>query len=176
MSVTFPIVSLADGGVADGAWFDDITAAVNDHENRISPGWTTYTPSWTGSSSNPAIGNGTITGRYRRTSGTSDLVLLELYLRAGSTTTYGSGFWSFGLPVNAHAQSVLASSGTAYFYDTGTITRSGTCRLLLDPASPGGLGNVLILDHPTLGPITNLVPHTWANTDILSAQIQYQPV
>lgn len=33
---TFPIVALADGEIADPQWFTDITAAVNDHETRLS--------------------------------------------------------------------------------------------------------------------------------------------
>lgn len=33
---TFPIIALGDGDVSDGAWFADITAAVNDHETRLS--------------------------------------------------------------------------------------------------------------------------------------------
>lgn len=32
---TYPIVTLADGEVADPAWFDDITDAVNDHQTRL---------------------------------------------------------------------------------------------------------------------------------------------
>ena len=33
--MTFPIVALADGEVADPQWFEDITDAVNDHETRV---------------------------------------------------------------------------------------------------------------------------------------------
>src|SRR5262245_17030734 len=32
---TFPILALADGEVLDPQWIADITAAVNDHENRV---------------------------------------------------------------------------------------------------------------------------------------------
>lgn len=35
MPVSFPIVALSDNDVADPAWFEDITDAVNDHENRM---------------------------------------------------------------------------------------------------------------------------------------------
>lgn len=35
MTVTFPIVALGDGEVADPQWFADITEAVNDHETRV---------------------------------------------------------------------------------------------------------------------------------------------
>lgn len=33
--VTFPIVSLSDNDVADAAWFEDITDAVNDFQSRL---------------------------------------------------------------------------------------------------------------------------------------------
>ena len=178
MTVTFPIIALGDGEPTDPAWFADITEAVNDHETRVSAletaGWITYTPAWTTNGGGQAINNGTLTGQYRRTIG-SDIIVAQIYFRAGSTTTFGTGFWTLGLPFPAASNSILFATGTAYFFDTGTITRSGNCRLLLDPAVPSGPGNAVILDHPTLGPITNTVPHTWANTDILSAQIQYQP-
>jgi hypothetical protein len=35
MTVTFPIISLLNGEVADPAWFVNITESVNDHESRI---------------------------------------------------------------------------------------------------------------------------------------------
>jgi hypothetical protein len=35
MTVTFPIVALADGETADPQWFSDITEAVNDHQDAV---------------------------------------------------------------------------------------------------------------------------------------------
>lgn len=35
MTVTFPIITLADGEELDPQWFSDITATANDHETRI---------------------------------------------------------------------------------------------------------------------------------------------
>lgn len=81
---------------------------IRDQFNSFFGAWTVYTPTWT-SSTNPAIGNGTITGRYMKIGRN---VLCEIILTAGSTTTFGSGNYSFGLPVAA-ASSGVESLGTA---------------------------------------------------------------
>jgi hypothetical protein len=68
--------------------------------------WTTYTPIWTADTSNPALGDGVLTGRYK-TIGKS--VFFNIQVTTGTTTTYGSGDWQFGLPANAvDSNSVLA--------------------------------------------------------------------
>src|SRR5688572_26599360 len=59
--------------------------------------WTAYTPTWTASAGAVAIGNGSLTGRYRQFGKT---VRFSLQWVAGSTTTYGTAgaYWIFGLP------------------------------------------------------------------------------
>lgn len=59
--------------------------------------WKTYTPVWAGTS-NPSLGNGSIEGRYSQNGKTVDF---SIVLTVGSTTTRGSGNWTFSLPVNA---------------------------------------------------------------------------
>lgn len=144
----------------------ELLEMVNQINSLTAPGWTSYTPTWTASSVNPAIGNGTITGRSRRAAN-ADLIVAEIRIVMGSTTTYGTGFWGLSLPANANATSALTSSGIAYFYDTGTLTRTGGVRF----ASASQIN----LDHPTLGVVAATVPHTWANTDVLQVQVTYQP-
>jgi hypothetical protein len=68
--------------------------------NDISGLWVAYTPAWSSSGTQPAIGNGTITGRYALTGGTVDFVVK---VTMGSTTTYGTGNYSFSLPFTAAA-------------------------------------------------------------------------
>lgn len=58
-------------------------------------GWTSYTPTWTMSVTNPSLGNGTLTGAYKAIGKT---VEFRLRFVAGSTTTFGEGLWSFSLP------------------------------------------------------------------------------
>lgn len=166
--VTFPIVALNDGEVAAPEWFADITDAVNDHETRLSalelPSWTSYTPAWTGGS--PAIGNGTLAGRYRRVTDTN-IVVCEVRLIAGSTTTFGSSFWSFSLPFNAAANSILFTSGVGNIYDVSALTRRNVSAMI-DTATT----IILNSSSGTVGPTT---PFTWANGDELRVTIEYEP-
>jgi len=60
--------------------------------------WTTYTPTWTATTTNPTLGNGTLTGHYKQIGKT---VFVRVKLSWGSTTTGGSGDWRFSLPVTA---------------------------------------------------------------------------
>ena len=66
-----------------------------DTYQKVPGAWTTYTPAWTGSTTNPVLGNGTLTGRYSKFGRD---VRFHLNLICGSTTTYGSGIYSFSLP------------------------------------------------------------------------------
>lgn len=79
-----------------------VTAAqLNALQDGIQAAWTAYTPAWTGSVTNPVIGNGTITGAYLQMGKT--IVGFWAKVVAGSTTTYGSGAYSLSLPVAPHA-------------------------------------------------------------------------
>ena len=68
---------------------------IRDQFNSFFGAWTTYTPAWTSSSTAPAIGNGTLTGRHMKL---GRIVICHINLTTGSTTTYGSGNYSFSLP------------------------------------------------------------------------------
>lgn len=61
--------------------------------------WLTYNPVWT-SSTPPAIGNGTKVGWYKQVGKTVHFKILMVF---GTTTTYGTGAWTIGLPVTPHA-------------------------------------------------------------------------
>lgn len=68
----------------------------------VPPGaWQTYTPVWTGSTTNPAIGNGTLSGRYRLLGAKHLDVRINIIF--GTTTTYGSGSYAVSLPFTSHA-------------------------------------------------------------------------
>lgn len=60
--------------------------------------WQTYTPSWTASVTNPALGNGALTGSYTKVGHSCHVVIM---LTIGSTTNKGSGTYKFSLPVTA---------------------------------------------------------------------------
>jgi hypothetical protein len=83
--------------------------------------WIAYTPSWTSSGTSPAIGNGTLTGGYRRIGQQIDF---WMELTAGSTTTFGTGSWRFSLPINA-TTSQWNYAHDVMVLDTGTTWYKG---------------------------------------------------
>lgn len=58
--------------------------------------WKTYTPAWTAGGTNPAIGNGIITGRYTLLPARTCTVAIRVV--PGATTTFGSGGYLFSVP------------------------------------------------------------------------------
>jgi len=80
-----------------------VTAALlnthlRDNLNAIGNAWTTYTPAWTASTTNPVINNGTLTGSYMQA---GKYVTFRIRVVMGSTTTYGSGTYFFSYPFTA---------------------------------------------------------------------------
>jgi hypothetical protein len=98
-----------DGTLVDGAWVDNFGPIQS------------YTPTWTASTTNPAIGNGSITGRYKRY---RDLVYVEMTVTMGSTTTYGSGGYRLSVPAG------LTPTGRPLL--NGTLRTTSTYRLCMD--------------------------------------------
>jgi hypothetical protein len=131
--------------------------------------WISYTPAWTASTTNPAIGNGTLLGGYRRIGNQIDFWIQFI---AGSTSTFGSGAYYLSLPVattiesgsyNFGYQVILLDSGTAWYpnyYGIGT--------------SDGQTGKFLILNSSTLAAITPTSPFTWTTGDVIIVQGSYR--
>lgn len=93
------------GWTAPRTWVagEQITAAllneqIRDNLNAFMGTWTPFTPTWTATTTNPSIGDGTLSGRY---SDAGKTVFSYLNIVMGSTTTYGSGNYRFGLPKTA---------------------------------------------------------------------------
>jgi hypothetical protein len=65
----------------------------------ITSPWVSYVVTWSSASSpQPVIGNGSLRGFYTTVGKT---VFVRVDMIAGVTTTFGTGAWSFSLPVNA---------------------------------------------------------------------------
>ena len=107
------VIDTSAGDIANVAWIGGSAAAGavglaadagHTHVLAAPGAWTPYTPTWTGASTNPVIGNGTLSGRYMTI---GKLCAFSVFLSAGSTTTFGSGTYSWALPVavgaSAHA-------------------------------------------------------------------------
>ena len=123
---------------------------------------TTFTPAWTGAGSNPAIGNGTLTGFYYRV---GNLIIATWNIIAGSTTTFGSGQYSVGLPVTAATSPAqrwtltgdLLDAGVQHYEAVGVVNGSTTFE------------EILVMSNAT-GPTnwTATAPFTFGNTDRLT--------
>lgn len=128
--------------------------------------WTAYTPTWTASSTNPSLGNGTLTGAYIQIGKT---VHYRIRLRAGSTTTFGSGVYRFSLPVTTVATFAGAGEiiGQASLLDNSASSRYVRNAYTYDDTK------VSLVDEGGTG-VSNSVPFTFATLDNLSIVGTYE--
>lgn len=128
--------------------------------------WTDYTPTWTTTGTAPSIGNGTLEGRYCRI---GNVVFFHIYLDFGSTTSAGTGNWSFALPVSVGSNVNTLFPVSCYMRDTtgfgwgSTANRAGNTILPLYIDSSSHLVNV-----------TATSPFTWTTGDDLHIAGSYE--
>lgn len=124
-------------------------------------GWTTYAPTWSTTGTPPAIGNGTVSGRYARMYGRT--YLAEFFLQAGSTTTFGTGSFTFTLPNGL--TSVNNAIGVAAVVDNSVgpwlailqCSATATCLAYTNTSQTDARAAV----------VTGTSPMTWAVNDLL---------
>lgn len=127
----------------------------------------TYVPAWTSTGVAPAIGNGTLSGRYvvigKNITGT-------IALTAGTTTTFGSGTYFWSLPVTSSASIAVGTPvGNVQIFDTSAsaryshlaITNTTTTLFGISQAAPAGT-------------ITNTTPVTFATGDQILVSFGYE--
>jgi hypothetical protein len=134
----------------------------------INTAWTSYTPTWTGLSSDPAIGNGTITGAYKVIGKTC---FVRGRIKMGSTTTYGGGAWLIGLPLTASSPygiqipASLLNDGIAWYSGLMNGGRTGASdKSEIQVQNTGG----------TADGISPTFPFTWGTADELSFSGTYE--
>lgn len=122
--------------------------------------WTAYDPAWTATVSNPLIGNGTKNGRYFVS---GKLLYISIRVDMGSTTTYGSGNWRFGLPPG------LTTTGMNRLLDVMAFDTSASSLkqylALSNYASSSTL--VCVKVDGTQAEFGSTQPFTWASGDSL---------
>jgi len=123
---------------------------------------TAYAAAWTATVTNPTIGNGVQSAQYARV---GRWVYFRVQITFGSTTTAGSGTYSFSLPVEADVSNNLV--GEAVLFDSGTNTRIGLAQL-------NGVDkcNVFQDGHTSTG-ISATSPITWATGDSIRISGRY---
>ncbi len=97
--------------------------------------WTTYVPLWTSSGSAPNISDGTPVGTYAKV---GRLVTARIAVEGGSSTNFGTGNYSFSLPLAAAVAGIAANnfahagtwslndSGVSYYTAQAVITQNAT--------------------------------------------------
>lgn len=154
-----PQYLLTTGKAADSDKLDgyDSTAFLRDN------GWQSYTPTWTASTTNPSIGDGTLSGRYIQI---GKLVYCQFTMRAGSTTTFGSGIWRFSYPVAPNATNAnLYQVGSVFATDINVGSYYGITQY--SGATYMGL-------HVNNVWVSATAPFTWANGDVLEVNVIYE--
>jgi hypothetical protein len=133
--------------------------------------WKAYTPTWTADTTNPAIGNGTLTGRYIVI---GKLCTYVLGLVMGSTTNYGSGNWAFSLPINAVNTAGINFYGVAHLRKSSIANYERIAEIV--PTNSVSVINMFI--DPTQGSnstkISATVPFTWGEGDAFGFEITYE--
>ena len=127
--------------------------------------WQSYTVSWTAITTNPSLGNGTLIGRYVQIGKT---VIGSISLTMGSTTTYGTGAWSFSLPVAAKTAGVLYG-GQFIAIDAGTTNYVGVLFII-----SGDTKMTYFSRDGSSAELNKNVPHTWAGEDLLHFSFVYE--
>ena len=129
--------------------------------------WLAYSPAWT-ATSNPAIGDGTISGAYQIQ---GKILHVRIEILMGSTTTFGNGDWEFGLPANVSAIAGASQTGSVWAEDSGANFYTGSAIIgsattLFDRFKISG-NNIATFWQST-------APHVWASGDrlVLNAVVE----
>lgn len=127
--------------------------------------WADYTPTWASSGTQPVKGNGTLAARWAKV---GKLVHVRLRLVIGTTTTLGTGDWTFSLPLasktnadlETFGQCVTLDAGTAYKHDVVSVGSGASVMKMIGIAS-GGFYN-------------NATPQAWTSTDFMNVSLTYE--
>lgn len=145
----------AAGGTPTAAWGD----ILNDNFAYIGAAWTAFTPTWTAVTTNPAIGNGTLTGAYRQF---GKSLWVAFYIEAGSTTTFGSGEWILTLPNSLSSVAGRKQMLGGFIEDSSSANRYPIAGVINASATTVSR----MASNASTG-ITATVPFTWAASDYL---------
>lgn len=140
---------------------------VRDNLKAIGDAWTDYVPAWTGTITNPVIGNGTIVGAYLEV---GKLVFYSIVITIGSTTTVGSGTYILSLPV-VTAMPGNTCMGAAHFFDSSAANYWAHVAY----RTPGVGADEIALSANNAR-WTNTLPVVPAAGDVISVQGSYEAV
>lgn len=124
--------------------------------------WVNYMPTWTSLAGPPAVGNGTLSGRFLDL---GKLLIVNITLVVGSTTSFAGSLHNFSLPAGYTPGAAAAGAGLGMCQATdvsaGLVIQgqgSGTPVTPLFPSSA---------DANDMNTMSATNPFTWASSDIL---------
>lgn len=118
--------------------------------------WEKYEATWSSTGTQPAIGNGAITAKFKRTGVTATL---RGAIAVGTTTTFGTGEWRISMPTDwaASADPIDGyQQGDTLMVPTAGNAYQGRCW-----AAPGGTVLRMVTIDLIAASVTNLVPASW---------------
>lgn len=146
----------------------EMNTEIRDAITGLQASWTSYTPSWTATGTAPAIGNGQLLGKWQQIGKSIDV---QINVIPGSTTTFGTGSYSFSVPVASDSTPAITAIGGAYLL--GTDHWIGVTVI-----SPGASAITIQLPISTTNPrttaMTNTSPETFANASQLRLTVRYE--
>jgi hypothetical protein len=140
--------------------FDNVSVAPKVNvKGAIATDWISYTPIWT-SSTPPAIGNGTIVGKYRRV---GDSIDVQIDIISGTTTTYGTGTWTWSLPPGLTVDTNKVSAAVEKVGDAKSEATAGLTSLHGSVHLSGTSAIYVQRDNTsTAGGWSGIIPQTYA--------------
>jgi hypothetical protein len=134
--------------------------------------WTDYTPAWTSSGTAPALGNGTIEGRYLHI---GDMVMARFLLTIGSTSTNGSGDYRISMPNTVSADT---PDSTEIAYGVGLLWDNNTSQVANTIWKKVATGTATVMEASWTNITGSAVwainsPFTLATDDRISGFVQY---
>ncbi len=122
---------------------------------------TAYTPVWTAVTTPPALGTGTLSGRFKQF---GKWGWYTINFTPDGTTTFGTGAWRFTLPPTWRMLTLNATAGHVWAFDTSTTT---TALGEMIPVAAGPPTTIEFRGHASTVAASVTVPFAWATTDHL---------
>jgi hypothetical protein len=119
-----------------------------------------HTPTWTATSVNPVLGNGTLIGSYVQIGSNC---MFQFSLTMGSTTTFGTGEWEFTAPFTASKTGV----GSVWALDSGTAYYIGAAKI------EATSNKIYIWTNAGVTGWSATAPFTWAADDRIEVGISF---
>lgn len=131
------------------------------------PLWSTYTPVFVSTGTQPTMGASTVAGRWKDTGGAIEY---EAQLTLGAGFSFGTGQVGLTVPVAPSAASPTIRMHLARYADVGTADYAGTAQHQVINALPAV--RLQTLASP-IAPISATVPFTFVSGDILGVSGKY---